>query len=286
MKWKIIIKIATFFLIVFIMEVGHPADAYQLLFKSELLSQAYSSPRGYLLPFGATVTTQDLFNACLSIRTSKDEMLIYDLCLKTCRRFSSFEFVKLMGLPILISGINPGLWKTIEFSETNFTNVLINDKNAVIFINDGKPCDIDGGEGENTDLDNDGDGFTENQGDCNDSDNTIYPGATETPYDGIDQDCSGADLTDFDGDGFDAVEAGGTDCNDNNPSIYPGAEEVCDDGIDNNCDGQIDDGCSALVGDLNGDGDVDGSDLAMLIEASDITLLEYFALNFGKIMRF
>ncbi|WP_303720470.1 putative metal-binding motif-containing protein, partial [Malonomonas rubra] len=31
--------------------------------------------------------------------------------------------------------------------------------------------------------------------DCNDADGTINPGAFDTPYDGIDQDCSGADMT-------------------------------------------------------------------------------------------
>ena len=45
------------------------------------------------------------------------------------------------------------------------------------------------------DVDNDGDGFTANQGDCNDSDAAIYPGADEVCGDGADQDCNGSDLT-------------------------------------------------------------------------------------------
>lgn len=43
------------------------------------------------------------------------------------------------------------------------------------------------------DIDDDGDGYTENQGDCNDADPQIYPGAIEICGDGIDQDCSGSD---------------------------------------------------------------------------------------------
>jgi hypothetical protein len=96
------------------------------------------------------------------------------------------------------------------------------------------------------DLDNDGDGFTEAQGDCNDNDATIYPGAEEICDDGIDQDCNGSDLScddvDNDGDGY--TEAQG-DCNDNDGTINPGADEICDDGIDNNCDGII-----PVIGDL------------------------------------
>ena len=43
------------------------------------------------------------------------------------------------------------------------------------------------------DIDNDGDGVTENQGDCNDTDAAIYMGAIDKCGDGIDQDCNGAD---------------------------------------------------------------------------------------------
>jgi len=88
------------------------------------------------------------------------------------------------------------------------------------------------------DIDNDGDGFTEAQGDCNDNDATIYPGAEEICDDGIDQDCNGSDLScddvDNDGDGFTENEG---DCNDNDETIYPEAEEICDDGIDQDCNG-------------------------------------------------
>ena len=66
----------------------------------------------------------------------------------------------------------------------------------------------------------------ENEGDCDDTNNTIYPGATEVPYDDIDQDCDGADLKDVDGDGYDATVAGGNDCNDNDATtINPGLIE-------------------------------------------------------------
>ncbi len=43
------------------------------------------------------------------------------------------------------------------------------------------------------DIDDDGDGVSENAGDCNDSDTSIFPGAPDAAGDGIDQDCDGID---------------------------------------------------------------------------------------------
>jgi hypothetical protein len=45
------------------------------------------------------------------------------------------------------------------------------------------------------DVDNDGDGYTENQGDCNDAIDSIHPGAFDVPNDSIDQDCDGSSVT-------------------------------------------------------------------------------------------
>gem|GEM_PF-1515453 len=94
--------------------------------------------------------------------------------------------------------------------------------------------------GVQADTDSDGDGFTENDGDCNDYNPDIHPDAAEHCEDGIDQNCDGRDSVcssidrDDDGDGF--TENDG-DCNDSNSHIRPGAEEICEDGIDQDCNG-------------------------------------------------
>ena len=49
---------------------------------------------------------------------------------------------------------------------------------------------IDTGDPDPDDVDDDGDGFTENEGDCNDADGSIYPGAAETAN-GTDDNCDG-----------------------------------------------------------------------------------------------
>jgi hypothetical protein len=59
--------------------------------------------------------------------------------------------------------------------------------------------DVDEGPGE-TDVDEDGDGATLEDGDCDDSDATIYPGASEILDDDIDQDCNGHDALTCTGD--------------------------------------------------------------------------------------
>ncbi|MEC8192538.1 MAG: MopE-related protein [Myxococcota bacterium] len=105
---------------------------------------------------------------------------------------------------------------------------------------DGTRSDMGAYGGPDADADDgDGDGHYDIT-DCNDDDAGIYPGAVELPYDGVDQDCDGSDLSDVDGDGFDAADVGGTDCDDTAPDVYPGAEEVWYDGIDGDCDGGSD----------------------------------------------
>lgn len=76
-----------------------------------------------------------------------------------------------------------------------------------------------------SDVDQDGDGFIFSE-DCDDQDPLAFPGANETAYDGIDQDCDGFDLTDVDGDGYDSDEVGGEDCDDNNHTINPGNPDL------------------------------------------------------------
>jgi len=129
-------------------------------------------------------------------------------------------------------------------------------------------------------------GFVAASGDCDDTDATAYPGATES-CDEVDNDCDGdvdealtsAYYADPDGDGYglslvsiDACEAPvgyvamSGDCDETEPSAYPGGVEVCD-GIDNDCNGEVDDGLmETLYPDLDGDG---YGLSAMAIEACD-----------------
>ncbi|HIG17779.1 MAG TPA: hypothetical protein EYQ31_11135 [Candidatus Handelsmanbacteria bacterium] len=126
---------------------------------------------------------------------------------------------------------------------------------------------------EVAEVDADADGYSESQGDCDDHDSSVYPGATEY-YNETDDDCDG--LVDegtvaFDDDGDGQSELDG-DCDDADDTIYWGAPEVCD-GVDNDCDELIDEGTECVDDDGDGyselEGDCDDGDSSVYPGASD-----------------
>lgn len=95
-------------------------------------------------------------------------------------------------------------------------------------------CDSAAAEAE----DRDEDGFTVEDGDCDDSLASVHPGGREVWYNGVDEDCSGGSDDDRDGDGI-AGGPSGEDCDDDRPEAFPGAPELCN-GLDDDCDAVLD----------------------------------------------
>jgi hypothetical protein len=131
-------------------------------------------------------------------------------------------------------------------------------------------------------------GYAELDGDCDDAEASVYPGADEY-CDEIDQDCDGSVddddavdapmwYPDADGDGYGAPDAGvqqcyesgdlvsdNGDCDDGDADINPAADERCNE-LDDDCDGTVDED-SALDApewylDADGDGYGDSASVA------------------------
>jgi N-acetylneuraminic acid mutarotase len=101
-------------------------------------------------------------------------------------------------------------------------------------------------------IDDDLDGWSECDGDCDDVRMEVYPGA-EQLCDGINNDCSDLSWPAVPGDEVDADGDGAflctPDCDDADPAVYPDAPEI-NDGMDNQCPGDFGHG---VVDETSGD---------------------------------
>ena len=109
-------------------------------------------------------------------------------------------------------------------------------------------------------TDDDGDGYSEYDGDCDDEDDEVSPVADEVPYNGINDDCdSDTPDDDLDEDGYDQAD----DCDDDDPTVNPGMDDDTCNGIDNDCDNDIDEGWTTEIYEPN---DTSPYDLGDLLE--------------------
>ena len=136
---------------------------------------------------------------------------------------------------------------------------VVENENAL--CGDGTDHDCDGEDAECgvVETDNDGDGVSVEDGDCDDNNAGINPNQPEVPYNGLNDDCKDSTRDDdIDGDGFgtrdDAcmMDAGNCDCDDRNVEINPETAEIPCNDVDENCDPA--DNCP----DPGGDADMDG----------------------------
>lgn len=145
----------------------------------------------------------------------------------------------------LLSGYTPGLDCLNILDYPGWYGSLRDAGSAGVQDLDGTRADIGAFGGPDSDPtvwveDEDGDGSPVLY-DCDETDPAAHPLADDPPYDGLDQNCDGADDFDADADGHRPPEYGGDDCDDERADVYPGAPEVASDPpVDQNCDGRFD----------------------------------------------
>jgi hypothetical protein len=97
------------------------------------------------------------------------------------------------------------------------------------------------GVGGQSIVDADGDGVSPSEGDCDDGDASVYPGAPEA-CDGKDNDCDGSVPLDEADDDYDGSRVCDGDCDDSDERTRPGIAEWCDGAEkDNDCNGVVED---------------------------------------------
>ncbi|MFM7310282.1 MAG: putative metal-binding motif-containing protein, partial [Flavobacteriales bacterium] len=128
-------------------------------------------------------------------------------------------------------------------------------------------------------YDNDLDGFTNCDGDCDDFNPLIFPNANEA-CNNADDNCNALIdegllyteyFEDYDGDGYGTVSLGtfcvaplngallSGDCDDSQWEVSPASEELCNE-LDDNCNNLVDDGLNETLYFMDADGDGYGSD--------------------------
>ena len=175
-----------------------------LLFSSEYEGISTNSSQYDLLPNHKYLLTSDNVTLYLNPGNLHDEIIVH--------------VVQPRVFPYQVTILADYMWWMADGGDILFENsvsgYLKSGENKFIRIDDGWICGSFYTEVD--DIDNDGDGYTENQGDCDDSNANVNPGATELE-DGIDNDCDGdidegfnasGTVTDQDGNTYDYLTYG------------------------------------------------------------------------------